>query len=304
MKSALKKDTVREIRHSLGRFLSIFLIVLLGCGFFSGIKATMPDMIDTAEEYFSDNRLMDIKLMSSIGVKSEDVEAVKKAEDVQGVMAGYSKDVFYYHENQNLVLKFMSFNNVVDENSPNNLDKPVLLEGRLPEKKGECAVEVKMSSPDTFKVGGEIKINEPDSSKNITDTLATDTYRIVGIVASPLYIGYERDATTVGNGTVVSNVFVPESEFVCDYYTELYVKFKGTDELDPFSDEYKQAVKDKSVQAVEFFEDSVNARFEKLSSDAQDSIEVAQEKVDILKQALACDRKSAYGAFGNGAEVG
>ena len=40
-----------------------------------------------------------------------------------------------YHENQNLVLKFMSFNNVVDENSPNNLDKPVLLEGRLPEKK-------------------------------------------------------------------------------------------------------------------------------------------------------------------------
>lgn len=289
MKSALKKDTVREIRHSLGRFLSIFLIVLLGCGFFSGIKATMPDMIDTAEKYFSDNRLMDIKLMSSIGVKSEDVEAVKKAEDVQGVMAGYSKDVFYYHENQNLVLKFMSFNNVVDENSPNNLDKPVLLEGRLPEKKGECAVEVKMSSPDTFKVGGEIKINEPDSSKNITDTLATDTYRIVGIVASPLYIGYERDATTVGNGTVVSNVFVPESEFVCDYYTELYVKFKGTDELDPFSDEYKQAVKDKSVQAVEFFEDSVNARFEKLSSDAQDSIDVAQEKVDILKQALACD---------------
>lgn len=289
MKSALKKDTVREIRHSLGRFLSIFLIVLLGCGFFSGIKATMPDMIDTAEEYFSDNRLMDIKLMSSIGVKSEDVEAVKKADDVQGVMAGYSKDVFYYHENQNLVLKFMSFNNVVDENSPNNLDKPVLLEGRLPEKKGECAVEVKMSSPNTFKVGGEIKINEPDSSKNITDTLATDTYRIVGIVASPLYIGYERDATTVGNGTVVSNVFVPESEFVCDYYTELYVKFKDTDELDPFSDEYKQAVKDKSVQAVEFFEDSVNARFEKLSSDAQDSIEVAQEKVDILKQALSCD---------------
>lgn len=289
MKSALKKDTVREIRHSLGRFLSIFLIVLLGCGFFSGIKATMPDMIDTAEKYFSDNRLIDIKLMSSIGVKSEDVEAVKKADDVQGVMAGYSKDVFYYHENQNLVLKFMSFNNVVDENSPNNLDKPVLLEGRLPEKKGECAVEVKMSSPNTFKVGGEIKINEPDSSKNITDTLATDTYRIVGIVASPLYIGYERDATTVGNGTVVSNVFVPESEFVCDYYTELYVKFKGTDELDPFSDEYKQAVKDKSVQAVEFFEASVNARFEKLSSDAQDSIDVAQEKVDILKQALACD---------------
>lgn len=85
MKSALKKDTVREISHSLGRFLSIFLIVLLGCGFFSGIKATMPDMIDTAEKYFSDNRLMVIKLMSSIGVKSEDVEAVKKARTLRAL---------------------------------------------------------------------------------------------------------------------------------------------------------------------------------------------------------------------------
>ena len=119
-----------------------------------------------------------------------------------------------------------------------------------------------------------------------------DVYKrqeIVGIVASPLYIGYERDATTVGNGTVVSNVFVPESEFVCDYYTELYVKFKGTDELDPFSDEYKQAVKDNSSQAVEFFKESVNGRFEKLSSDAQDKITAAEEKTDILRQALSCD---------------
>lgn len=295
MKNALKKDTLREIKHSFGRFLSIFLIVMLGCGFFAGIKATMPDMVDTAEEYFIDNRLMDMKLMSSIGVKSEDVEAVKGADNVKGAMAGYSKDVFYYHDNQNLVLKFMSFNDIIDDDSDNRLNTPVLLEGRLPKEKGECAVEVKMSSPDTFKVGGEIKVSEPDSSKVITDTLACDTYKIVGIVASPLYIGYERDATTVGNGTVVSNVFVTEREFVCDYYTELYVKFDGTEGLDPFSDEYKNAVEDKSKSAQQAFKDSVNARFDKLSADAQDEITSAEEKAQLLEQALACDDQQLAG---------
>ena len=101
MKNALLLDTVREIKNSMSRFLSIFTIIALGCGFFSGIKATMPDMIDTASQYFIDNNLMDYKLMSNIGIKSEDVQAVRNAEGVEGALPSYSKDVFYYYENQN-----------------------------------------------------------------------------------------------------------------------------------------------------------------------------------------------------------
>ena len=84
MKTAFLKDTIREIRRNFGRFLSLFLIVLLGCGFFSGIKATQPDMVDTAADYFEEYKLMDLKLTSDIGVRSSDVEAVKLAEHVQG----------------------------------------------------------------------------------------------------------------------------------------------------------------------------------------------------------------------------
>lgn len=292
MKKALIKDTFREIRHSFDRFFSIFIIIVLGCGFFSGIKATMPDMIDTAKVYFEEHNLMDLRLMSSIGVKSDDVEAVKKADGVSGVMAGYSKDVYYHHDNQNLVLKFMSYNDKLDESSPNKLNKPELLEGRYPESDDECLIEVKMSSPDTFVIGGTLKINEPDESKKITDTLSTDTYKIVGIVTSPLYIGYERDATTVGNGTVVSNVYVPEYDFVTDYYTDMYVKFDCTDELDPFSDEYKNKVESVKVDAVSTFEKSVNSRYDTLIEDAQEKINDAQEKADTIENTLSLDENA------------
>ena len=296
MKSAFFKDIFREIRHSLGRFLSIFAIVALGCGFFSGIKATMPDMIETASEYFNEKNLTDVKFMSTIGIKSQDVEAVKKAENVQGAMAGYSKDVFYHYNNQNLVLKIMSYNDSLEDSSPNKLNKLELVEGRFPEKEGECLIEVKATSPATFKIGNTIKISDPDSSRDIKETLSDDEYKIVGIVTSPLYIGHERDSTNVGNGTIVSNVFVPEYDFICDYYTELYVKFKGTDKYEPFSDEYKNAVKNVCEPAEKTFEDSVNARYEKLVSEAEEKISSAKEKAQLIEKYLAFDGKQLSAA--------
>lgn len=289
MKNVLMLDTFREIKHSVSRFLSIFTIIALGCGFFSGIKATMPDMVDTATDYFVENNLMDLKLVSTIGIKSEDVTAVRHADGVKGAMPGYSKDVFYNYNNRNVVLKVMSYNDSMDKNSDNYLNKPVLTEGRYPEKSGECVVEVKLSSPDTFKVGNTLKLSSAFDNEDIYDTFAEDTYEIVGIVTSPLYIGYERDATKAGNGTVQSYIMVPEEDFVCDYYSELYVAFDGLSGLDPFSDEYLDEVNKKKSSAVNAFETSVNNRFNQMKSEAEEDIDSAKQQAETLEELLKCD---------------
>lgn len=289
MKNVLILDTFREIKHSVSRFLSIFTIIALGCGFFSGIKATMPDMVDTATDYFVENNLMDLKLVSTIGIKSEDVMAVRHADNVKGAMPGYSKDVFYNYNNRNVVLKVMSYNDSMDKNSVNYLNKPVLTEGRYPEKSGECVVEVKLSSPDTFKVGNTLKLSSAFDDEDIYDTFAKDTYEIVGIVTSPLYIGYERDATKAGNGTVQSYIMVPEEDFVCDYYSELYVAFDGLSDLDPFSDEYLDEVNNKKSSAVSAFETSVNGRFNQMKSEAEEDINSAKQQAETLEELLKCD---------------
>lgn len=54
MKKALRKNFYMEIRHSLGRFLSIFFIVAIGCAFFSGIRASEPDMRYSGDAYFDE----------------------------------------------------------------------------------------------------------------------------------------------------------------------------------------------------------------------------------------------------------
>lgn len=295
MKNTLVKDALRELKKTFGRFMAIFAIVAIGCGFFAGIKATMPDMLQTAEDYFSEKRLMDIHLTSTIGVRSKDVETVKSANGVEGVMAGYSKDVYYLYNSQNMVLKFMSYNSALEQNSLHKLNKPELLKGRYPKNDKECLIEIKATSPNTFKIGNSIKISEPDGSKKITDTLTSDTYKIVGIVASPMYIGYERDSTNVGDGTVVSNVFVPEEDFKGDYYTDMYVRYKGSENYKPFSDSYKEFVKNLREDTVNKFTESVDERFDEMKNSAENKLDSAQKSRDSLKSLLACDEKKLRG---------
>ncbi len=278
MKTALLKDTFREVKRTAGRFLSLFAIVALGCGFFAGIKATMPDMVDSANDYFEENRLMDYKMMSTVGVRSQDVEEVKKADNIEGACAAYSKEVFYYYNKQNYVLKAISYSET-DEKSPNKLNKPVLIEGRYPREPGECLVEKKITAPDSFKIGSTLAFTDTDDTKQLTDSLNHSEYKIVGICVSPLYIGYKRDVTKAGNGSITCNFYLPESEFKAGYYTELYVRFKGVHELDQFSDEYKHKIQHIKQDAYERFQKSVTARYDKELSQAKRELDFAKKQV-------------------------
>ena len=67
-KNAFAKDFFMEIRKSLGRFLSIFFIVALGVSLFVGIRATEPDMRISGDAYVDENKLMDIKVVSTYGL--------------------------------------------------------------------------------------------------------------------------------------------------------------------------------------------------------------------------------------------
>ena len=287
--TALFKDALREIRRSFGRFMSVFLIIALGCGFFTGIKASCPDMILTASNYFEQSRLMDLRLRSNIGVKSKDIAAVRSAEGVEGACAGYSKEFYYNYDQRNVVLKAISINSNVESGGVNDLNVPVLQEGRLPTAKNECAVEVKIGAPDTFKIGEKITLKAPNSSEKVTDTLACDTFEIVGVVISPLYIGFERDHASIGSGSVNSNIFLPEESFVCDYYTDLYVRLEGMSGYEPFSEEYKKQTEKRGAAAEKAFEESVSQRYESMKNSAQQKIDYAQGEIETLESVLSAD---------------
>ena len=133
---ASRKNFYMEIRKSPGRFLSIFFIVALGVAFFSGIRSSEPSMRITGDAYFDGANLMDIQVMSTLGITEDDIDAIEKVDGVELAEGSYSSDFFCNTEDKQYVLHVMSLTDEVNEVS--------VSEGRLPEKTGECLMDADM----------------------------------------------------------------------------------------------------------------------------------------------------------------
>lgn len=135
MTKSLRKNTIREITQTKARFLSILAIIGLGVGFFVGVKATSPAMVQTARTYYAQQNLMDFRLVSTVGFDEEDLKAVKEQRGIVQAQLAYTADVIVSTEGTGNVVRLMSLPQKSGGAQP--INDPVLLEGRLPEKSGE-----------------------------------------------------------------------------------------------------------------------------------------------------------------------
>ena len=93
MKTTLWKDIFRDINKSKGRFFSIASIIALGVMLFTGVKVAPTDMKATADKYYDDYNLMDLRVISTLGLTDDDVKDINSINGVEGVEAAKSLDV-------------------------------------------------------------------------------------------------------------------------------------------------------------------------------------------------------------------
>lgn len=239
MTKALIKNTMRDIWQTKARFISIFAIISLGVGFFAGVKATSPSMINMAQTYFESSNLADLHILSTVGFDEDDVDAVSKIDGVTSVMPSYFTDVILDSENSDSVVHLMATPS--EYNGGKSLNDVTVVDGKLPQKSGEIAVEC--GSFSSYKIGEKIKISPTIDKKDTKYVLNTLEYTVVGLIKSPQYISFERGTTTVGNGRISAFMMICKEDFNSKKFTELYVKTKySNDGISPFSDEYKNGI--------------------------------------------------------------
>ena len=261
------KDFYMEIRKSPGRFLSILFIVALGVAFFSGIRASEPDMRLTGDVYFDESNLMDIKALSTYGVTQDDVDAISKIDGVEHAEGAYSADFMQIVDKKQKVLHVISLQ---DE-----LNQVKLSDGQMPQKAGECLADQDAG----YKVGDTIKLRS-GTSDEVTDTLTTDTLKVVGLCSSPMYISYGRGSATIGTGTISAFVMVPEETFDMDVYTEVYVQVKGAKNEVAFTDGYDKKVQQVLDSIQDITDERAEIRKNELVSEAQEKIDEAREELE------------------------
>ena len=276
-KKALRKDFYMEIRRSLGRFMSIFFIVAIGCSFFSGIRASEPDMRYSGDAYFDEKNMMDIEVISTLGLTDDDLQAIKDVDGVSAAEGSYSVDVLCSEGDNQITVHVMSL-------MP-TMNQVQLEEGRLPEAENECAVDVDYLNESSLEIGDEITFSS-GSDDDITDTLKTDTFTITGAVSSPNYISFQRGSTTIGNGSLAAFIVVPEDSFSLDVYTEIYAQVDGAKEMTAFTDAYDDRVQEAmdAIGAIQAEREQI--RYDEIVDEANEALEDARQQVSDAEKEL------------------
>ena len=240
-RSALIKDALRTVVRAPARFLSILAIVAIGCAVFVGLKAVAPDMKNTADSYFDEYNMMDIRVLSTLGLTGDDISEIRKISGVEKVQPGYFLDVTTYKDSKEYVYRIHSLPNNVSTTKQTVLNRPKLTEGRLPNKSGETVIEDSRFYDIGIEIGDTITVSS-GTSEGLAGKLRFDTFTVVGKVVSPYYLTFDREATSIGSGQLGFFMMVLEKDFDYPVYTEALVSVENAAALNTYSSEYEQLV--------------------------------------------------------------
>lgn len=284
MKSAFNTETLRSITHSFGRFLAIAAIVALGTGFYAGLRMTAPDMKLAADEYFDGTSLMDIRVLSTLGLTDDDIAALRHVEGVEAVMPARETDVMASIDGEQYATRVHSLPDAARtsdtsdgvharSDDPDYLNRPLLVRGSWPQKTGECVLSANLVENDAIAVGDTLTITE--GVQDVDQTLVTRTYTVTGFVNAPYYAtSSSMGETTLGSGSIQQYMYVPESDFSADLpYTEAYLTVRGAANERASSDAYQRLVDEVADRIKALAPEREQARVDQLKSDAQKELD-------------------------------
>lgn len=275
---ALHKDFWMEIRKSKARFISIFLIVALGVAFFSGIQAASPDMRFSGDAYYDEALLMDLKVVGTLGLTEDDVEALKKIEGVESAEGAYGTDVICGEGEHQKVLHVESLNKSVNRIKAKK--------GKIPEKKGEIFLDREYALARGYEVGDSIKLKQEEEG-----LLLEENYTVCGIGTSPLYISFNRGNTTLGSGEISGFAYVAPENFDQEVYTQIYLRFHGSEDLTSYTDAYDNLI-EKVQSTVEGIEkERCEIRYNDVKEEAEDALKEAEKELKDGEKELKDGKK-------------
>lgn len=279
---AFLKSAIREIKNSLTRFLAIFIIIALGVGFFAGLRACRPALTGTAGQYFEAQDFYDFRFLSSIGFSKDSAAAISAEGAVSKAEGAVYEDVLIVINGNDTPVRVHSITD--------NINKPYLVSGRMPEKGNECVVDADYFEEDMI---GKTLVFSEENTEETASAFSISAYTIVGRVTTPLYISAERGTSPLGDGKIAAFIFVDESCFTAEYYKELYVSLCNPGMA--YSDRYKNFISDEKGTVTELVEAEVQLRYRQIVSQAQREVEDVKAELDLAREEPAAKKEAAIG---------
>ncbi|MBR5932042.1 MAG: FtsX-like permease family protein [Lachnospiraceae bacterium] len=264
--------------------MSLFLIVFLGVAFYAGIRSCNPDMLISADTFYDQTNLADIRVMSALGITQNDVNAISRMEGVEKAVGTYSYDFICKLEDKQYVIRVMA--------KTDGINDIVLKSGRMPEKENECLIDDYDLNLRGYKLGGEIELFSGDDTE-IGDIVSENRFVITGTFVSSAYLSMSMGTSSIGSGRVDSLLVVLPEVFQLDVFTEADILVKGAKDLMCYSDAYTDHVKN-MIDRIDYISDGrEKIRYQAVIQDATSQLNDAKKEYEDGKKQLE-DAKKEY----------
>lgn len=259
MKTKLLKHIFMKIKDNYKRFLSLICMAFLGVGFYAGIQSSSPDMLKTLDNFYDENNVYDISVISNVGLTEDDLLKLSKIKNVELAINIQEKDTYLEIEENNYVVKLIEYNS--------QMNNVYIKEGRLPKNSNEVSVDNALLENNNLKLGDSITI---DGKK----------YSIVGNVISPLYFSAERPNSNLGSGKVDYYIYVYNGSLDLEAYSNIYITVKGAKKYLTNSDSYKKLINNVKKDIDLIKDKQQNIQYDELYSDIIETSEMYGISID------------------------
>ena len=259
MKTKLLKHIFMKIKDNYKRFLSLICMAFLGVGFYAGIQSSSPDMLKTLDNFYDENNVYDISVISNVGLTEDDLLKLSKIKNVELAINIQEKDTYLEIEENNYVVKLIEYNS--------QMNNVYIKEGRLPKNSNEVSVDNALLENNNLKLGDYITI---DGKK----------YSIVGNVISPLYFSAERPNSNLGSGKVDYYIYVYNGFLDLEAYSNIYITVKGAKKYLTNSDSYKKLINNVKKDIDLIKDKQQDIRYDELYSDIIETSEMYGISID------------------------
>jgi len=292
MTKALFRDTLRAIRNTLSRFVSIVIIVALGVGFYAGLKAVSPNMKQAAADFYAEHQLADVVVHSTAGFDAQDLKSVLALPGVESATLSRSIDgILYSMDEEDVMEQSMTGTSYVIRvigydfeqgvgSGSDRRNQLTLVDGRWPEKPQECVVsayENKME-PRHYILNQVIHIK--GDHEDLLDTVSSEYYQVVGVVHTPEFVAMELGASTAGGGELSGYIYIQDTAFKMENeYTTMYIAAQGASNYAAYTSGYNTVVRRMKETLEEAGKSLVRQRAARVESNYGPQIE--QAKLDL-----------------------
>lgn len=265
------KYTFRLIKSTFNRFIAILAIVFIGVSFMMGLRGNYDIMKKSVEKYADETNFYDVQIYSNFGFDDNDVKAIKQLDYVDDVFASKTRDVYVKDKIGNIHVA-----RVLEIDS--NLNNISLNSGKMPTNDNECLIITGYTISE-FENDDELSLYLED--EEINDIFKNSNLKIVGRAKSIEHMAETFSTSLLDNKDLNLVIYVPNNNFISEYYSCLYIKFDGSEQLNSFSKEYEDYIDANSKKLDEF---SINQSQELRNSIIEDAIKEIEKGEKELEE--------------------